>query len=441
MAVMTHLLSSLTYAPLVGALAVAAVPRQHERLIRALATVAATATAILSLILWLAFHPRGDEWQFTETLVRWPSIGASYAVGVDGLGVAFVMMTAMACWIAVVWSWTGIRARVKEHYAILLTLETAMLVAFTALDLLLWSAFWCIAVVATWRLARVRRSAVVLTSLASVAVLIGVLSLYFAVHSLASVYTFDVRMLQHVTLAPTVQRGIFLVFALAFAIVAGLFPFHAWHRDAQVEAPTVVSFVLAVAVAKLGTYGLLRVSLPMLPAGARFFAIPTVGLSLIALGVCAIAALLQSDWKRLTSYVSLGLVAMMVGSAFGLTPRALTTSTMLQVAQCVSIGALLLISEVMRARGSVQSPRILRPLAAVATLGVTAFIAVRAPAPLYTRIETSIARVVLRVSPERASEVSDCLTNPQAPPKVDPGLPAGISAMAPCTDEKAPVPK
>jgi NADH-quinone oxidoreductase subunit M len=438
---MTHLLTWITYVPFAVALTLLAVPGRQVRLIRVLATVAATTPAVMSLILWFGFQPRGVEWQFVETLVRWPSVGASYTVGVDGLGVTFVLMTAIACWIAVVCSWTGIRERVKDHYATLLTLETAMLVVFTSLDLLVWVAFWSVAVVATWRLARVRRAAVVATCIASVAILAGVLSLYFSVHALSNVYTFDVRMLQHVTLLPTTQRGIFLVFALGFAIAAGFFPFHVWQRDAQVDAPSVVSFVIAVVVAKLGTYGVLRVSLPMLPAAARVFAIPMVGLSLIAVAFCALAACLQSDWRRLTSYVSLGLIAMMVGSAFGLTPRAVTTSSMLQVAQCVSIGVLLVVSEMIGARGSLTMPPFLRPVAAITALGATAVAAVLAPGPLFTRVETSIARVVLRVSPERASEVSDCLTNPQAPPKVDPGLPAGISAMAPCTDEKVAVPK
>jgi NADH-quinone oxidoreductase subunit M len=429
---MTHLLTWMTYVPFAVALALLAVPGPQVRLIRALATVAATTAAILSLILWFGFQPRGVEWQFVETLVRWPSVGASYTVGVDGLGVTFVLMTAIACWIAVVSSWTAIGERVKHHYATLLTLETAMLVIFTSLDLLVWTACWFVAVAATWRLARIRRSAMIATGTASIAILAGVLGLYFSVHALSSVYTFDVRMLQHITLSPTTQRGIFLVFALGFAIAAGLVPFHVWHRDAQIEAPIVVSFVLAVVVAKLGTYGLLRVSLPMLPAGARLFAIPMVGLSLIAVAVCAIAACRQSDWRRLTSYVSLSLVAMMVASAFGLTPRALTTSSMLQVVQCVSIGALLVVSQMIRT----PSSPLVRPVAAVIALGATAVTAMLAPGPLFTRVETSIARVVLRVNPERASEVSDCLTNPQAPPKVDPGLPAGMSAMAPCTDEK-----
>ncbi len=437
MTVMTHLLSCVTYAPLAGALALVAVPSQHVRLIRGLATLAATTAAILSFILWFGFQPRGAEWQFAETFVRWPSIGASYAVGVDGLGVMFVLMTAIACWIAVVWSWTGIGERDKDHYATLLVLETAMLVVFTSLDLLLWCAGWLVAVVALWRLARVGRAAIVLTGIATVAVLAGVLSLYYSVHSLSSVYTFDMRMLQQVTLTPPVQRGIFLAFALGFAIAAGLFPFHAWHRDVQVEAPSVVSFVIAVVVAKLGTYGVLRIGLPMLPAGARFFAIPMVGASLVGVAFCLIAACLQADWRRLTSYVSLGLVALMFGSAFGLTPRALTTSSMLQVAHCVSIGALLLVSEMIRARDVLQPAPLLRSVAAVTALGVPVVAAALAPAPVFTRIETSIARVVLRVSPERASEVSDCLTNPQAPRPVDPLLPPGISAMAPCTDEKA----
>jgi NADH-quinone oxidoreductase subunit M len=438
---MTHLLTWTTYAPLATALVLLGVPARHLRLIRALATAAATTTAVLSLIVWFGFEPRGAEWQFVETLVRWPSVGASYTVGVDGLGATFVLMTAMACWIAVVCSWTAVGERAKQHYATLLTLETAMLVVFTSLDLLIWIAFWFVAVVATWQLGRLQRRAVMATGIASIAVLAGVVSLYFSVHALSNVYTFDVRMLQHVTLAPTTQRGVFVVFALGFAIVAGWFPFHVWQRDAQVESDSIVSFLIAVVVAKLGTYGVLRVSLPMLPHAARVFAIPMVLLSLVGVAVCAIAACLQSDWRRLTSYVSLGLIAMMVGSAFGLTPRALTTSSMLQVAQCVSIGALLVVSEMIRARGSVTVPAMLQPVAVVTVLGATALTAVFPPGRLFTRVETSIARVVLRVSPERASEVSDCLTNPQAPPKVDPGLPAGISAMAPCTDEKPVVPK
>ncbi len=217
---------------------------------------------------------------------------------------------------------------------------------------------------------------------------------------------------------------------------------HAWQRHAQVEAPIVVSFLLAGVVAKLGMYGFLRIALPILPAGVRFVAPAMVALSMLTVVVGTVMAYWQTDWKRIAAYVHLSIVGLMVATMFQLAPMALTDSVVAQLAHVVTIGGLYVTAEITRVRDRERLVRpALRPLVALLAIACTVLMVQLGERPLQPTIETSVARVILRVNPERASEVSDCLTNPQAPPKVDPGLPAGMSAMAPCTDEKPAVPK
>jgi NADH-quinone oxidoreductase subunit M len=526
---MNHLLSIVALTPAFGALVLLFIDEGRETLVRWIATVTAALALIASLPLWWGFQLRGAEWQFTERFDWMPAIGASYSVGVDGFSLLLVMLTTLLAFVAVLASWTGIVTRVKATFVAMLALQTGVLGVFVALDFLLFFAFWAVVLAAMWFLAdapaapRMRsRTAFGLGLLAAGAIMLaGVLALYFHNHTLSGSYSFDIRTYQHLPIPSRLQIWIFIAFLLGFAITAGLFPFQTWLLDAEARAPAMVSMLLAALVLKIGAYGFVRLSLPILPQASRLFAPVLLVVALVGVLYGAVMAFLQSDWKRAVAYAGLGNISVALLGVFALTPSGLTGSIVLLVNHGISIAALLLIAGVVSERGRTTDIAayggLLKsmPLAAIgfllATLslaglpGLNGFVGARSifdglqainkiwagiavggmvlggacmlrlfartmlgevknpasgaprdlslwelgaivplaalivwiglsPDPVLARLETSVARVVLRVSPEYAPEVEDCLKQAAPKPSTDPGLPAGMTVIAPCAE-------
>ena len=228
--------------------------------------------------LWFWYNPQNADFQFVERAPWIPSIGAEYFLGVDGLSTLLILLTTMMGFIAVLSSWTAITERVKEYYIFLLVLQTGMLGAFMALDFLLFFLFWEVMLVpmyfliGIWGSANRLYSAIkffLYTLVGSVVMLLGILALYFYNHSVTGVYTFDVTQFHQLNLPSDLQWWIFLAFFLGFAIKVPMFPFHTWLPDAHTDAPTAGSVILAAVLLKMGTYGFLRFSLPILPEATR----------------------------------------------------------------------------------------------------------------------------------------------------------------------------
>jgi NADH-quinone oxidoreductase subunit M len=349
---MSHYLSFILFVPLAGALALLLVPKENESAIKWIANLVAVVGFVISVPLWFWYDSQNADFQFVERAAWIPSIGAEYFLGVDGLSTLLILLTTMIGFIAVLSSWNAITERVKEYYVFLLVLQTGMLGAFMALDFLLFFLFWEVMLVpmyfliGIWGSANRLYSAIkffLYTLVGSVIMLLGILALYFYNHSVTGVYTFDVTQFHRLNIPVGLQWWIFLAFFLGFAVKVPMFPFHTWLPDAHTDAPTAGSVILAAVMLKMGTYGFLRFSLPIVPDGTRQF-VPFIALlCIIGIVYGALVALAQKDWKRLVAYSSVSHMAMVMLGMFALNPVGLTGSIVQQLNHGISTGALFLI--------------------------------------------------------------------------------------------------
>jgi NADH-quinone oxidoreductase subunit M len=346
------ILSLVLFLPLAGALILLFVPRRAEQAIRWIANLFGLAGFLASVPLWFWYDPQNPQYQFVERLPWIPSIGAEYFLGVDGFSVLLILLTTLMGAIAILSSWTAIGERVKEYYTFMLVLQTGMLGAFMALDFLLFFLFWEVMLVpmyfliGIWGSDRRLYSAIkffLYTLVGSVVMLLGILALYFAYHEQTGVYTFDITRFQQFNFDRDLQKWVFLAFFLGFAIKVPMFPFHTWLPDAHTDAPTAGSVILAAILLKMGTYGFIRFSLPILPDATRSFVPMMVGLAIVGIIYGALVAMAQRDWKRLVAYSSVSHMGMVMLGMFALTPVGITGSIVQQINHGISTGALFLI--------------------------------------------------------------------------------------------------
>src|SRR5215211_6859937 len=350
---MSNYLSIILFEPLLGAALILLISKQNENAIRWIANVTAFVGFVISIPLWFWFNAQSGEFQLVERAPWIPSIGAEYFLGVDGLSVLLILLTTMMGCIAVLSSWTAITERVKEYYIFLLVLQTGMLGAFMSLDFLLFFLFWEVMLVpmyfliGIWGSANRLYSAIkffLYTLAGSVVMLLGILAVYFQTPATAtSPHTFDVTVMQQMSLPADLQWWVFLAFFLGFAIKVPMFPFHTWLPDAHTDAPTAGSVILAAVLLKMGTYGFLRFSLPILPTATRSFVPMIALLCIIGIVYGALVALAQKDWKRLVAYSSVSHMAMVMLGMFALNPVGLTGSIIQQLNHGISTGGLFLL--------------------------------------------------------------------------------------------------
>jgi len=349
---LNHYLSLILFTPLVGAFLLLLVPKQNDNAVRWIANIFAFAGFLISIPLWFWYNAQSGDFQFIERMQWIPSVGAEYFLGVDGFSTLLILLTTLMGFIAVLSSWNAITERVKEYYIFLLMLQTGMLGAFMSLDFLLFFLFWEVMLVpmyfliGIWGSSNRLYSAIkffLYTLVGSVVMLLGILALYFYNHSVTGVYTFDVTTFHKLNLPYDLQWWIFLAFFLGFAIKVPMFPFHTWLPDAHTDAPTAGSVILAAVLLKMGTYGFIRFSLPILPEATRHFVPMMVLLSIIGIVYGALCALAQKDWKRLVAYSSVSHMAVVMLGMFALNPVGITGSIIQQLNHGISTGALFLL--------------------------------------------------------------------------------------------------
>src|SRR4051794_20417558 len=275
-----HILSIILFTPLVGALVLLFVPKENKNAIRWIANLFAIGGFLISLPLVPWFWASVDQpgFKFVEGAANnWiPSIGAGYLIGIDGISFLLIMLTTLLGWISILSSWDAIQDRVKEYYVWFLILQTGMLGVFMALDFFLFYVFWEVMLVpmylliGIWGGPRKLYAAIkffLYTLFGSVLMLLGILFLYFNNHTITGQYTFALDALYKTApqITGTAAILLFLAFFLGFAIKVPMFPFHTWLPDAHVEAPTAGSVILAGVLLKMGTYGLIRFSVPFFP--------------------------------------------------------------------------------------------------------------------------------------------------------------------------------
>ncbi len=346
------LLSLILFTPLIGAGILLFVNKQSHDLIRWIANGFAGLGFVFSLPLWFSYDTQDPSWQFVEQMNWIPSIGAQYFLGVDGFSALLVLLTTMMGVIGVLSSWTAITTRVKEYYIFLLMLQSGMIGAFVSLDFLLFFLFWEVMLVPMYFLIGIwgsdnrLYSAIkffLYTLVGSVVMLLGILAVYFHHHSVTGVYSFDITQFHELNMPFDLQWWVFLAFFLGFAIKVPMFPFHTWLPDAHTDAPTAGSVILAAVLLKMGTYGFIRFSLPILPDATEASVWWVVGLSIIGIIYGALVAMAQRDWKRLVAYSSVSHMGMVMLGLFALTPVGITGSIVQQLNHGISTGALFLI--------------------------------------------------------------------------------------------------
>ena len=347
------MLTVVVFLPALGALIIALfVPKTNENAIKLVANAVALVDFALSLVLLQGFEIATTQLQHV-TKVSWiPQLGIEYFIGIDGISLLLVILTTGLGFIAVLSSLTYIQERLKEYYAILLLLQTGILGVFVSFDFFLFYVFWEVMLVPMYFLIGIwggknRLYAAIkfflYTLFGSVLMLLGIIALYLANFAETGVYTFNILEFYRLTLSPDLQWWIFLAFFLGFAIKVPMFPFHTWLPDAHVQAPTAGSVILAGVLLKMGAYGFIRLSLPILPDATRQFVPMIAVLSIIAIIYGGLVALMQKDWKSLVAYSSVSHMGFITLGIFMLNPVALQGGIFQMLAHGVAPGGLFLI--------------------------------------------------------------------------------------------------
>src|SRR5213594_3056897 len=359
-----HVLSVVLFTPLVGALLLLLIPRESEQAHKVVGNLFGVLGFLVSLPLLKWFKSEWGGFTLEENVAWIPSIGARYHLGIDGISLLLVMLTTFLGMIAILSSWSAIHQRTKEYYIVLLLLQSGMIGVFVSLDFFLFYVFWEVMLVpmyfliGVWGSDRRLYAAIkffLYTLAGSVLMLLAILALYFHAAKLTGVQTFNIP-----ALLATVQQfpdslkvWLFWGFFFAFAIKVPMFPFHTWLPDAHTEAPTAGSVILAGVLLKMGTYGFIRFSLPLLPTDAamraRIIHIVVI-LSIIGIVYGALVCLMQKDMKRLIAYSSVSHLGFCTLGIFALTPNGLAGSVLQQVNHGISTGALFLIVGVLYER-------------------------------------------------------------------------------------------
>ena len=346
------LLTLIMFTPLAGAVLLLFVNKNSTNAIRWIANGFAGLGFLVSLPLWFWLDMTTPDWQFVERHEWIPSIGAEYLIGVDGFSSLLILLATLMGSIAILSSWTAITTRVKEYYIFLLVLQTGMIGAFVSLDFLLFFLFWEVMLVpmyfliGIWGSANRLYSAIkffLFTLVGSVVMLLGILAIYFYHHEVTGIYSFDITRFHELNMPFELQWWVFLAFFLGFAVKVPMFPFHTWLPDAHTDAPTAGSVILAAVLLKMGTYGFIRFSLPILPEATRA-AVPWVAtLCIIGIVYGALVAMAQRDWKRLVAYSSVSHMGMVMLGMFALNAVGITGSIVQQINHGISTGGLFLL--------------------------------------------------------------------------------------------------
>ncbi len=365
------ILSLIAYLPLAGALLILLFPKDSAKPIMRFATAVALVDFLLSVPLFFWYNADTGGFQFEEKLAWIPSIGANYHVGIDGISLLLLLLTTLLGFLALLSSWTAITVRVKEYCVFFLILQTGMMGVFISLDFFLFYVFWEVMLVpmyfliGIWGGPRKLYAAIkffLYTLLGSVIMLLGILALYFYNAQLpleafpgAGTQTFDIQVL-HLLGALSdpqwleLQKWIFLAFFLGFAIKVPMVPFHTWLPDAHVEAPTAGSVVLAGVLLKMGTYGFVRFSLPILPYATKYYLKYMLALSVIGIIYGALVAMVQKDWKKLVAYSSVSHLGFCMLGIFALNAPGLNGGILQMINHGIVTGALFLIVGLMYER-------------------------------------------------------------------------------------------
>jgi NADH-quinone oxidoreductase subunit M len=314
-------LSLVTFFPLLGALLIAAQNREAKNNTRWIALYTTLFTLGVALYIWAHFDKANPGFQFVEE-TAWLGGSINYKMGVDGISVLFVVLTAFLMPLCIIASWESIESRVKEYLIAFLVMETLMLGVFCALDLVLFYLFFegglipMFLIIGVWggeRRVYASFKFFLYTLLGSVLMLLALMAMYWHAG------TTDIPTLLAHRFPGGMQWWLWLAFFASFAVKLPMWPVHTWLPDAHVEAPTAGSVILAAILLKMGGYGFLRFSLPMFPLASQEFAPLVFALSVVAIIYTSLVALAQEDLKKLIAYSSVAHMGFVTMGIFSFT--------------------------------------------------------------------------------------------------------------------------
>jgi NADH-quinone oxidoreductase subunit M len=337
-------LSWTIFLPLAGAILLLFM--KNAAAIRWISLITTILTFLVSLPILGNFDKSTYKMQFVE-LHQWiPAWGINYYVGIDGISILFIFLTTVISVLCVLVSWKAIETKVKEFHMAILAIETGMLGVFMSLDFFLFYIFWEAMLIPMFLLIGVwggqnRVYAAIkfflYTLVGSVLMLVGIVVLYFAGGN-----TLDILALSSVQYSFKLQVWLFLAFFAAFAVKVPMFPVHTWLPDAHTEAPTAGSVILAGVLIKMGAYGFLRFSMPMLPDATRYFTGPILILSIIAIIYGALVCFAQKDFKRLIAYSSVSHMGFVTLGLFALNTQGVEGGILQMLNHGIVTGAMFL---------------------------------------------------------------------------------------------------
>jgi NADH-quinone oxidoreductase subunit M len=340
------ILSVVTFLPLAGALFIALLPEDEAGIRNARWTALWTTfiTFIISLILVWRFDPTSADFQFVEKQ-PWLGGAISYAMGVDGISLPFVVLTTALMPISILASWTAIQLRVRDYMIAFLVLETLMVGTFCALDLVLFYLFFegglipMFLIIGVWggpRRVYASFKFFLYTLLGSVLMLLAIMAMYWEAG------TTDIASLLHHSFPLSLQKWAWFAFLASFAVKLPMWPVHTWLPDAHVEAPTAGSVILAAILLKMGGYGFLRFSLPMFPDASAQLAPLIYVLSVVAIVYTSLVALMQEDMKKLIAYSSVAHMGFVTMGIFAVTAQGVAGGIFQMVSHGIVSAALFL---------------------------------------------------------------------------------------------------
>ena len=316
------ILSLLTWLPLAGGLFIMTV-RGDDAVVASNARYAALWTSLIvfaiSLVLWVKFDVSDPGFQFKESLSWLPEFGVGYRMGVDGVSVLFVLLSTALMPICILASWDSITTRVREYMLAFLVLETMMVGMFAAQDFIVFYMFFegvlipMFLIIGVWggpRRVYASFKFFLYTLAGSILMLLALLAIWYHAG------TTDLAVLMQTPFPVRMQFWLFLAFFASFAVKVPMWPVHTWLPDAHVEAPTAGSVILAGVLLKMGAYGFLRFSLPMLPQASQQFAPMMFTLGVVAVIYTSLVALAQTDMKKLIAYSSVAHMGVVVIGIF-----------------------------------------------------------------------------------------------------------------------------
>jgi len=342
----SNLLLILILLPLLGAVTIIFIKDTNTKLIRNVALISSMSAFVFSTLLWVFFDRSTAKFQFVEEFLWIPSSNINFFVGVDGISLFFVILTTLLVPLCILASWDSVKIYMKEYMIAFLVMESLLIIVFTILDLILFYVFFeailipMFLIIGVWgsRERRIRAAYMLFfyTLIGSVLMLLAILAIY------AITGTTDYQILLTTPFDESLQKVFWIAFFASFAVKVPMVPVHIWLPEAHVEAPTAGSVILAGVLLKLGSYGLIRFSMPLFPAATIFYTPLVYTMAAVAVIYTSLTAIRQTDMKRIIAYASVAHMNVILVGMFALNAQGLEGAMIQQLAHGLVSSALFL---------------------------------------------------------------------------------------------------